>query len=523
MDYPDSDEDGTERAAEMASGNVLLDADDMETTGDTEMEPAGTGSNTHSCTQDKGNGARGLGSRVNLPPHVGSCGSSLGERLAEDGPELPPIYFTVRKDREKMMVTRHLNGGSVDGTGSTVHGTTVSKVETIGNFANPGDRRHNHTMHRFDFRNNRNLSTSFDTSTLKCTTCIGEHVVLRREIEGGDVSYDTPSVFVLMDQNFPSMVPVGGVGTGTCMKIIQIEHGMLAELVSVFLEITKGFSIPAGTVVLLASASHMALSGTADYASDFVRASLRMRETLSGGVRVLHGVPILIGGTVNIPAIRTMAEINQWVLSTSELGNDITATRTLWDTLIRTREHITDCKITMRLPLSQHKLELGTFTSEGFSNLKEAAPLDEETEKSLITSLTYDLNELYSSDLCMEPIVDRYLDSEVFDDCRKQTVILIGASHLNRIADRIETEKWEVVNLCSPGFRITEGTVASLTKRIEELGRSMQLENCTAILQLFDNTVYKVGGRAECAICLPPTAVAFTTSTALFRLQTRLQ
>jgi hypothetical protein len=96
---------------------------------------------------------------------------------------------------------------------------------------------------------------------------------------------------------------------------------------------------------------------------------MRLRETLSGGVRVIHGVHFLLGGTSNIPAIRTMAEINQWVMHTLELNNDITATRTLWDTLIRTMEHGNDCKYLIRLPLSEHKLELGTFTSEGFSNL----------------------------------------------------------------------------------------------------------------------------------------------------------
>jgi hypothetical protein len=100
------------------------------------------------------------------------------------------------------------------------------------------------------------------------------------------------------------------------MKIIQIEHGNLAELVGVFLKITKGFSIPAGTVVLLASASHMAVSGTSEYASDFVRANVRLRETLGGGVRVLHGIPILLGGT-------DMAEINQWASLTSGLNKNI--------------------------------------------------------------------------------------------------------------------------------------------------------------------------------------------------------
>jgi hypothetical protein len=90
-------------------------------------------------------------------------------------------------------------------------------------------------------------------------------MVLRREVEGNDVGLDIPPVFVLSDQNFPSMVPAGGEGDGTSLKIILIEHSTLAELVSIFLEITKGFAIPAGTVVLLASASNMATAGTAEY------------------------------------------------------------------------------------------------------------------------------------------------------------------------------------------------------------------------------------------------------------------
>jgi hypothetical protein len=101
------------------------------------------------------------------------------------------------------------------------------------------------------------------------------------------------------------------------MKIIQIEHGNLAELVSVFLKITKGFAIPAGTIVLLASASHMAVAGSAEYAADFVRANIRMREALSGGVRVVHGIPLLLGGTNNTAALRTMAEISSWLELTS--------------------------------------------------------------------------------------------------------------------------------------------------------------------------------------------------------------
>jgi hypothetical protein len=177
-----------------------------------------------------------------------------------------------------------------------------------------------------------------------------------------NVGYDTPLVFVLTDQNFPPMVSSGEEVEGTCLKIIQIEHGRLAELVGVFLEIAKGFSILAGTVVLLASASHMAVVGTAD-------ANIKLRESLSGGVRVIHSIPLLLGGTNNISAIRTMAEINQWVTGTSEIHNNISANRALWDSFIRTRAHSMDCKHIIRLPLTQHKLKLGTYTSRGLATL----------------------------------------------------------------------------------------------------------------------------------------------------------
>jgi hypothetical protein len=43
----------------------------------------------------------------------------------------------------------------------------------------------------------------------------------------------------------------------------------------------------------------------------------------------------------------------------------------------------------MRLPLSQHKLEMGKYTSRGFNNLMAAAPLDEETERSIVHSLIH--------------------------------------------------------------------------------------------------------------------------------------
>jgi hypothetical protein len=191
-----------------------------------------------------------------------------------------------------------------------------------------------------------------------------------------------------------------------------------------------------------------------------------------------------------------MAEINQWVTYTSELNSDITATRTLWDTLIHTKVHGTDSNITMQLPLSQHKMEMGTFTSGGFSNLEAATPWNEKTERTLVLSLIQDLNELFSSGLCTNPVIDRFMEDEVFgsDAASKQPLILIGVSHLNRIAGKLDTEKWEIFNLSRPRFQVSKSNVTEITAQVVDLGKSIQLENSTAVLQLYDNSIFQVGG-----------------------------
>jgi hypothetical protein len=181
-------------------GAAMLDDDDTEQT-ETEY--------TSTSAMDQGTGDHSTGShyRATASTMKGqSCGSSLASYgcNSPDGPDLPPIYRTVRKEKEKLMVTRHFYGGAPTEAACTDNGAAVSKVETIGSFANTGDKRHNHTMHRYDFNNIRNLSTSFNTSTLTCTTCQGEHTVLRREIEGA------PPSFRPHRSEFPSNDPCGG-------------------------------------------------------------------------------------------------------------------------------------------------------------------------------------------------------------------------------------------------------------------------------------------------------------------------
>jgi hypothetical protein len=149
----------------------------------------------------------------------------------------------------------------------------------------------------------------------------------------------------------------------------------------------------------------------------------------------------------------------------------------------------------MRLPASQHSSEKVTFLSVGFDNLKTAVdPLDEEDEKSLISLMLDELNNLYPVNLCTDVICDRFMEDDVFsnDTVDRTDLVLIGASHLSNVVKHVRQDAWRVVDLTTPGFRINSDSVAALTERVSNT--EVNWDDAVVVLQLFDNSVYLVGG-----------------------------
>jgi hypothetical protein len=259
--------------------------------------------------------------------------------------------------------------------------------------------------------------------------------------------------------------------------------------------VTRGFDVSVGAVVLMASASHAAAVGAADYAADFVRASGSLRGAFAGAVTVMHGIPFLLGGTKNHAAIRAIAEIEHWVQITS--GSDtISATRAIFKDSITTHTDSTDQPALIRLPISQTATEKCTFESRGFGHLKKLIdPISEDFERYLLSSLIDEVNALFPLNLATDFICDRYLEEEVFSEATNRTaLVLVGASHLQNLARFLETPELQIFDLTSPGWKITESNVTSKTAEIVSLGDQITLENATIVLQLYDNSVFMVGG-----------------------------
>jgi hypothetical protein len=152
----------------------------------------------------------------------------------------------------------------------------------LGTFVNEGDDRYALANHQHCYTSKKNITASFTLDTFICTSCtfMGKHRVLRRETERPDTVDDGPIAFVLSDQCFPPVLPPEG--EGECLKIMRFEDGGVMELLDAFLEATKGFVIPAGSVVVLFSASHLLVRGTEAYAAEFAEAKAKLKRAMGG-------------------------------------------------------------------------------------------------------------------------------------------------------------------------------------------------------------------------------------------------
>ena len=196
-------------------------------------------------------------------------------------------YWTIRAARQATMSVRKLSTATL----KAGHPANYSST-TTGSLMNEYDGRAHKAFHVHSYNNNMNISCSFDTGSMKCLSCSNkaEHAVLIRDSEEKNAANTAASCFILSDQNFPAMLP--STGQGECLKIIRIEDGSPEELASFFLETIKGFTIAAGSVCLISSASHLNWVGVADYIDNLTKAKRRISNCYGDGIIVAHGIPI---------------------------------------------------------------------------------------------------------------------------------------------------------------------------------------------------------------------------------------
>jgi hypothetical protein len=299
---------------------------------------------------------------------------------------------------------------------------------------------------------------------------------------------EEPVALVLCDQNFPPILPTID---GRCISVIRIEDGRLFELEKTFAEILPGIlkphgRLPAGSVVMVGSLSHLGSHGLESYTGDLVKIMASMAAALGGGVAVIPYVPIPLGGVASAATIRALYDLDSWILA----GNE----KTLAGTRKKFWEIVgagggggpsCDCERVYSLPASAHNPRKRPFWSRAVnpSLPKKLEPISTSEEKILLQSIINELTANFGISLHPDPALERGVETPAHPLGSNRTYV-IGASHMTRTAEHMPLS---TISLAFPGFRPDRVGVEKLSA---SLSGGNPGENDVVVMDLLSNLAF---------------------------------
>ena len=270
----------------------------------------------------------------------------------------------------------------------------------------------------------------------------------------------------------------------------------MCDLVTTFMRLTRGCDLGVGSVILLSSLNHLGGVGTAAYAEDLLAALLEFRSTFGGQIRALHGFSINPDPLTDQLTIRSLMEIEVWLSSTDQrrshsLGRTSEFyTSSFLSSEAANKSDLATAVMPIRMPTSLFSSERTSHVGLGWPKLVSLLPaFTQDSEKILLKVLLDELNLEFALKLDPEPVLDRLLPT--LEDSRRQTIIVGGGSQAGRIAEALNSTYPEVVDLSVRGWRLSPSTARDLADDIAGILEDVAVEDCTIILQIFDNAIYK--------------------------------
>jgi hypothetical protein len=203
-------------------------------------------------------------------------------------------YDAVLEARRRIMEVPQLLGGPAAAT------------PDLGSMLSTGDGRLLNVIMDVSIGQNKVVSSTVDNNW-RCL-CRAEH---SGETLAGRGGGETERVaVVLADHSYPAVWQCSG--RKRCVVIIRIEHGILFDLVEELLIRLRGRYLGAGSVVMLVSATHMALTGTAGYCEDVMLAIRKLRRELGEHLNYTPLPQIFGAGCGDELTIREAVESAAW-------------------------------------------------------------------------------------------------------------------------------------------------------------------------------------------------------------------
>ena len=314
---------------------------------------------------------------------------------------------------------------------------------------------------------NQNISLSFDPLTLVCTTCKEAHSIIPSDGSG--------MITVITDQNFVSALS----GTSECVPVIRVEDSTLEELFQFALEIFSRTPIPAGSLFLLGSTSHLVSIGSTLYALEWQNTLSKFTNRWPNAQ--VGPVPPVIREDTALSTLVSLVEIRYWY--SKVYTNNTVYPKDAWEVVIRTLSsalpvdqnsdtHSKDMHTTA-LPVSLHSCTLYPQKFALSSQPRSVTAFTVEATDELVLALVSSLKIKFSCKANPEDILVREpaeREGKKVTPITPRKIIVIGASHAKRLANSLRAAGYEVTDLSIPGWVPSNTNVAALLDKVTQLG-----------------------------------------------------
>lgn len=418
---------------------------------------------------------------------------SLGYANTDTGPQdeppvFPPIYNIIRARKKKEGAAVRL--GDTFGTRRKI---SDSSVAIQGGFLDTKDKRNFRAQNYHCTEKNLNVSFSVAkpdsgaTDGIDCLACTDPHSFYDRMANKG-----LPVLIVMSDQNFPAILPAK---EGLCPIIVRVEDGTMADLLSVFYERFKAFvsphgTLPPGSVILIGSLSHLVAKGLEDYCECVASAAYGLTGKVGRNVEVVPLVPIPLHGMGGGSVVRDLFDFDGWLAGNGQtLSTSLGATRSVfWEIVRGEGEKLAVWESrTTSLPIGLKNKRKRPFQLDPPENPLPTylRPIGTDIEAKIVSAMLCELNSVFGMGLDTSPDLCRALDPVPCIDSGR--VIVIGGSHMVRVAAELDGIGCQVANLAVSGWVATQQNIEETTLRLGSL------EPCGADIVLMDilsNSIY---------------------------------
>ena len=397
----------------------------------------------------------------------------------KDPQELSSTYYQCRSGRDAAFMDRAIETSTRSTLGVMVGGET-SRIGAL-------DRENDIVKRCFVGSRvlkgnqvaNQNICLSFDPAILACLTCKKEHSVILGS---------KPVCILVSDQNFVS----GISGCQNCVSVVRMESASLLELSDFVTEIFDQNKFPPGSVICVGSVSHLHNVGLTIYARDWQHCVDNLTRKIAG-VQICPLIPII---TDDIPGsvATALVELASWLAKLYEgtalglLGSWSALAATLSSLTVEDLQAPTYHTVALPVNLTPGSA-LAPHRFRSTSSRRVTSPgCDAKTTDELLSAVLAALNSDLGIDCLPGGNSARETIAEHSNNDNIKKVILVGSSHMRRVAEPLQEAGYGVRLIQLTGGLPTESAIEAA--KIELL--STAIEPGTAVIfDLLGNYTYR--------------------------------